>query len=140
MYTVRLNVGGARARHGGGRLSLLKLNWREAQPWKRSLDETKLRNSPQAAYKTRACVRVPLYRIDATKIDFSLRNRREREGEKERERDEEIGKESGDYLPANVHKLSFVEMREHERERFLLFRGGLLLGFFLFNCLLSFFS
>lgn len=91
MYTVRLNVGGARARHGGGRLSLLKLNWREAQPWKRSLDETKLRNSPQAAYKTRACVRACVSRyivsMQRRSISRYAIGERKREGEEERKRE-----------------------------------------------------
>lgn len=112
--TVRLNVGGARARRGGGRLSLLKLNWREAQPWKRSLDETKLRNLPQAAYKTHACVRVcpaVSYRCNE---DRFLVTQSVREGGRERERGmrRERKKVATNYLPVNVHKLSCVEMRE----------------------------
>lgn len=138
--TVRLNVGGARARRGGGRLSLLKLNWREAQPWKRSLDETKLRNLPQAAYKTHACVRVcpaVSYRCNE---DRFLVTQSVREGGRERERDEKGGKESGDQLFASQRSQTFL--RRNARTRFLLFHGGLLgfLDLWTNNCLVSFFA
>lgn len=125
IYTARLNVGGARARHGGGRLSLLKLNWREAQPWKRSLDETKLRNPPQAAYKTHACVRAYTYMCACPAISYRCNEDRflvtqsARERERERERGRGMRREgkkvATNHLPASVHKLSCVEMRERER-------------------------
>lgn len=79
-----------------------------------------------------ACACVPLYRIDATKIDFSVTQSR---GEREREGDKERRKESGDELFAGQRSETFL----HRNARTRVFSSSFLDTIFNGRCLIRFF-